>query len=99
VEACVRRSTIVQKYDLILITDEDTDLNSLEYNFSEVIKASFETVGLLRKAELIKFLPNTYDTYLFLDSDTVVFEDISLGFQMADKFKIAASPAPHYSLD
>ena len=62
-------------------------------------KAPFETQGLLRKAEMVKFLPEAYDIYLFLDSDTVVIEDISLGYEKAEKFSIAVSPAPHYSLD
>lgn len=99
VESCVRRSKAIQGYDFILITDQDTDLGRFQCDFAEVIKASFETKGLLRKTELIKFLPERYDSYLFLDSDTVVIEDISLGFEKAERFEIAASPAPHYSLD
>ena len=55
--------------------------------------------GLLRKTELINFLPENYDSFLFLDSDTVVISDIEMGFTKAELFGIAASPAPHYSLD
>lgn len=99
VESCIRRSKALKGYDLILITDENTDLINLRCTFAEVVKASFETEGHLRKTELIQFLPKTYDTYLFLDSDTVVIDDISLGFKKAERFGIAVSPAPHYSLD
>ncbi|NES81796.1 MAG: hypothetical protein F6K10_10545 [Moorea sp. SIO2B7] len=99
VESCVKMSKAIQGYDLILITDMDTDIENLHCNFVEIIRASFETEGLLRKTELTKFLPETYDVYLFLDSDTVVIEDISLGFEKAEKFSIAVAPAPHYSLD
>lgn len=99
VESCVKQSKAIKGYDHILITDGNTDVKILTCNFTEVIKASFETEGLLRKAELINFLPDNYCSYLFLDSDTVVIDDISLGFQKAERFDIAVSPAPHYSLD
>lgn len=99
VEHCVSQSKALLEYDLILITDSDTDIKDLSCDFEDVIRASFETKGLLRKAEILKFLPNKYDVYLFLDSDTAVIEDISLGFEKAEKFSIAMSPAPHYSLD
>lgn len=99
VESCIRRSKAIEGYDIVLITDLATDLDGLQHRFTEVIRASFETEGLLRKAELVKFLPEKYDVYLFLDSDTVVIEDISLGFEKAERFSIAVAPAPHYSLD
>lgn len=99
VESCIKRSKAILGYDLILITDEETDLENLQCSFTEVVRAPFETQGLLRKTEMFEFLPDTYDTYLFLDSDTVVIEDISFGFKKADEFSIAIAPAPHYSLD
>ena len=94
-----KKSKAIQEYDQILITDNETNIEDSHHAFSEVIRAQFETTGLLRKAEMLKFLPESYDAYLFLDSDTVVLEDISLGFEKAEKFSIAVSPAPHYSLD
>ena len=99
VESCINESQGIQDYDFVLITDMDTQLDNLGCQFNHVVRASFETQGLLRKTELAKFLPEGYDAYLFLDSDTVVVEDISLGFAKAEKFSIAVSPAPHYSLD
>ena len=32
---------------------------------------------------MINYIPEGYDSYLFLDSDTVVLGDISLGFEKA----------------
>jgi hypothetical protein len=39
------------------------------------------------------------DTLLFLDVDTRVVGDISLGFDKAERHGIAMAQAPHYSLD
>lgn len=99
VESCIERSTLLANRDVVLITDASTNVAALSGNFAKVIKAPFVTKGLLRKTELVNFLPEDYDTYLFLDSDTLVLEDLSLGFEKAEKFEIAVSPAPHYSLD
>lgn len=99
VDACISQSKALESYDRILITDAETELDDLQHRFTKVIRASFETQGLLRKTELVKFLPDTYAAYVFLDSDTVVIDDISLGFEKAEKFSIAVAPAPHYSLD
>lgn len=99
VKFCIEQSKAIRDFECILITDTETDLQNLPSGFTEVIRAPFESEGLIRKAELIKFLPDNYDIFLFLDSDTVVIEDISLGFEKAEKFSIAVSPAPHYSLD
>jgi len=99
VESCIQQSKALHGHDIILITDEETVLDGLLGNFSQVIRAPFETEHHLRKAEMIKFLPDGFDVYLFLDSDTAVIEDISLGFEKADTFGIAMAPAPHYSID
>jgi len=99
VASCIRRSRHINCFDLILITDENTSLGECEHSFSKIVRTPFKMTGFLRKTEMINHLPNTYDSYLFLDSDTIVIEDISLGFRMAEKFDIAVSPAPHYSLD
>lgn len=99
VEHCIERSKAIQGFDRILITDEDTGLEQLGTDFTRIIRAPFTTGGFLRKTEMINYLPHEYDVYLFLDSDTIVIEDISLGFDKAEKFSIAVSPAPHYSLD
>lgn len=99
VHSCIERSPAIQNYEKILITDQDTLVGDYQHHFKEIIRANFKTEGLLRKTEMVNFLPHGYDCFLFLDSDTVVIEDISLGFQKAEQFGIAVSPAPHYSLD
>lgn len=96
---CVSNSPYIQQYDLILITDKETNIDKFEHCFTKVIRAKFDAQGLVKKAELIKYLPDDYDSYLLLDSDTIVIEDISYGFEMAEKYDVALSPAPHYSLD
>jgi len=96
---CIRQSPALHEYDLILITDNNTHLDNLQCKFTEILKVPFELEGYLRKTELVKYLPEAYDSYLFLDSDTVVIDELSLGFEKAERFGIAMSPAPHYSLD
>lgn len=98
--SCIAKSKpYISEYDLILITDEDSDTSGIEDQVSRVIHAPFELTGLLRKTEIIKFLPDNYTGFLFLDSDTIVVQDLSLGFEKAKLHGIALSPAPHYSLD
>ncbi|OCQ90651.1 hypothetical protein BCD64_28745 [Nostoc sp. MBR 210] len=92
---CIKESHLPD-YDKILITDQISEVPKCEL---KVIRADFKTNSLLRKAELIDFLPNNYDSYLFLDSDTIVISDIKMGFTKAEIHGIAASPAPHYSLN
>jgi hypothetical protein len=99
VASCLARSKNINAYSLILVTDEDSNLDELPETSLTVVRATFELNGLLRKTEVLQHLPQTHDAYLLLDSDTVILDDINLGFEMATRFGIAASPAPHYSLD
>ena len=96
VNHCIDSSHSIDQYDLFIVTDQTTEISNPKLN---IIRADFETDGLLRKTELINYLPEGYNVFLFLDSDTVVLEDISLGFEKARKHGIAIAPAPHYSLD
>ena len=65
----------------------------------EVVPAEFKkTAGCLPKAELGRFLPEGYASYLYLDSDTVVLGDIVLGFELAERDGLAMVPAVLYSL-
>ena len=98
-EECILKSKPIHRYDLILLTDQATDISSIEKWFKNVIRISFESSGLTRKAELTDHLPQNYDGFLLLDSDTIVLEDIHLGFEKAAKHGIAATPAYPYSLD
>jgi hypothetical protein len=82
--------------DLFLISDVAIDLPPAV----KTVLFSFQESGYSKKPEaLAKALPAGYDTYLFLDADTVVLRDVSLGFDKAAKFGIALAPAPTYSLD
>ncbi len=67
--------------------------------FDEVVIAEFALTSYLRKCELYRLLPAQYDTFLFLDVDTQVIGDISLGFEKVSKYGIAMAQAPRYSLE
>ena len=99
VENCIQKSSVIGGYDLLLITDTVTDLKGNESLFKQVIRGDFTTTGLIRKSELINHLPSGYDAMLLLDSDTIVLEDISFGFEMALKHGIAMAPCHHYGLE
>ena len=98
----LRESVVLEQYDIVLLTDDSVDQFSsdeLGEWFDSIIKVNFKLKGLLRKAEIYDYIPDGYASYLFLDSDTFVLEDISLGFEKAMRSDVALSPAPHYSLD
>ncbi len=95
--SCIKESKL-SGYSLILITDCSTEVPEKVPGL-EIVRAEFIHDGFLRKAELSVFLPKGYDSYLFLDSDTVVIEDISFGFEKAEIHGIAMATATHYSLD
>ncbi len=84
-----------------LITDAETARqSSLGDSFDEVVVADFiAESGHLRKTEIWQWLPKGYDVILFLDVDTRVLGDISLGFEKALKYGVAIAPAAHYCLD
>ena len=67
--------------------------------FDHVIEADFKLTSYLRKCELYRLLPDGYETYLFLDVDTTVIGDISLGFDKAKRYGIAMAQAPRYTLE
>ncbi len=95
--SCIKESKL-SDYSLILITDCSTKVPEKVPGL-EIVRADFIHDGFLRKAELSIFLPKGYDSYLFLDSDTTVLEDISFGFEKAETHGIAMATATHYSLD
>lgn len=99
IEYCINNSKNIKQYDHLLITDNITDLKVVKTKFNQVIRTNFHTNGLIRKTEIFNLIPNSYDSFVFLDTDTIVLDDISLGFEKAKKFGICVSPAPHYSLD
>jgi nucleotide-diphospho-sugar transferase len=97
VHRCIHES-VLPDYPLFLLTDEITPVDIPLDNLT-VIRESYSLEGKIRKCELIDYLPEGFDSLLLLDSDTLVLEDISLGFDQAEKHGIALAPAPHYSLD
>jgi hypothetical protein len=100
VRTCIQRSKpYFNNCDIILITDEYTKIDSVDKIVNKIIRVKFSMPGLLRKTEIFKFLPDIYKRYLFLDSDTAVIQDISLGFIKANIHGIAICPASHYSLN
>ena len=82
--------------DFFIISDSDLHLPESVRR----IPFQFSSEGFARKAEaLARAIPRGYSTYLFLDADTVVLDDISFGFEQATRFGIAIAAAPTYLLD
>lgn len=94
--ACIRESKLPE-YPVFVVTDATTDTKALAKN-AEVVRLGFQLSGKARKAELFARSPAQIDTMLFIDADTRVVDDISLGFEKAEQYGIAIAPAPHYSL-
>lgn len=96
VAACIRESKLPD-YPVFVVTDTTTDTKSLPANV-EVVRLVFQLSGKARKAEFFVRSPEEIGTALFIDADTRVVDDISLGFDKAEQHGIAIAPAPHYSL-
>jgi len=95
VQRCIEKSPELHKYDKILITsEEDISPPTIE----KVVRGGFSSGGLKRKASLHKYVPQDYDSYLFLDADTLILDDISYGFEKAEQHGLALALAPAYSL-
>lgn len=84
-------------YPIFLITDLETDTSVLP-EYVTIKRVTFTLEGKVRKCDLVNHLPEGIDTFLFLDVDTRVLTDISLGFDKAEKHGIAMAQAAHYSL-
>jgi hypothetical protein len=96
VASCIRESQL-PKYPIFVITDAATDVSGLPPGV-EAVRRDCQLSGKARKTELLTRLPEQIETALLLDADTRVIDDISLGFEKAEKHGIAMAPAPHYSL-
>ena len=84
----------------ILITDSRTAASlTSDRIFDDVISADIDGSSLRAKATFYKHVPAAYDTFLYLDTDATIVEDISYGFEQASTHGVAACMAPHYSLD
>jgi len=94
------RTTLSLGIDRVLITDAATArLVEPDGLFSSVVVATFGFGNNLDKSQLGDLIPSHYDTILFLDTDTQVLGDLSLGFEKARQHGIAIVPAPHYNLE
>ena len=93
---CIRESKLPES-PIFVVTDTETKTGALPKDV-EVIRLIFQLSGKARKAEFFVRLPENIGTALFIDADTRVVDDISLGFEKAEKHGIAIAPAPHYSL-
>lgn len=99
-QQCIKES-ILPNYPIFLITDEDTKVNENDKRF-QVLRVNFKLTGRrghARCGELLDHIPKEFDTYLYLDVDTRILGDISLGFDKAEKYGMAMSQAAHYSLE
>ena len=96
VGSCIRESQL-PSYPMFMITDRATDVGALPAGV-EVLRRDCHLSGKARKTEFFNYLPEEIETALFLDADTRVIGDISLGFEKAEQHGVAIVPAPHYSL-
>ncbi len=87
-------------FPLVLITD----LSSQEYipekhPFSVIqIVNEFRSHDMLNKSTIWEHLPDNFNSFLYLDNDTVILKDVTFGFEQAEKHGIAASQATSYCL-
>ncbi len=93
------RSAVSIAADRILITDAP-GAQYAEDNpaFTSIVRTQLIHGNNLEKSRLIDLLPAGYDTFLYLDTDTKIIGDVSLGFAKAEQHGIAMAPAPNYNL-
>ena len=96
VRSCIAESRLPD-YPIVVMTDLESDTAALPAGVS-VVRHDFQFRGKERKLEAFAALPPDLETALFLDTDTRVLDDISLGFEKAERHGIAMAAAPHYSL-
>ena len=96
VRSCIDESRLPD-YPIVVMTDLESDTAALPAGVS-VVRHDFQFRGKERKLEAFAALPPDLETALFLDTDTRVLDDISLGFEKAERHGIAMAAAPHYSL-
>jgi hypothetical protein len=93
--ACIRESHL-PPYDVFWITDHAPESVPADVR---VVRVKFSaTRGNQRKAQLGRFVPAGYDSYLYLDTDTRVLSDVDLGFELAERNGLGLVPASAYDL-
>jgi hypothetical protein len=94
------RSTLAIEADRVLITDTAGALRATDSKaFSSVIPIELIHRNNLEKSRLVDLIPQGYDTFLYLDTDTRIIGDVTLGFNKAEQHGIAMAPAPNYNLN
>lgn len=96
VSAAIRRSPGLEGYPKFLVTDKETRVDDLEG--LEVIRVDFRLKGMMRKSEFHNYLPDSYSSFLFLDSDVTVLDGVEIGFEAAERCDFALAHANHYFL-
>lgn len=76
-------------YKTFLITDND---NIDKSKFSGVGVCTFGFPGL--RCREILYNASPFQTTLYLDADTIIYDNIDFGFQMAEKYGVACCIAP-----
>jgi hypothetical protein len=93
------RSALTIEADRFLITDEDRAQQAQQSAaFTAVIAMNPVYRNNLEKMRIVDLLPGDYDVYLYLDTDTRILGDVTLGFEKAAQHGMAMVPAPHYNL-
>ena len=93
------RSAAAIEADRVLITDAEGATYAKDNPaFTSIVQMQLTYANNLEKSRLIDFLPDGYDTFLYLDTDAKIFGDVSLGFAKAEQHGIAMAPAPNYNL-
>jgi hypothetical protein len=85
---------------VVLITDKESECFVPQNHPFESIKIveKFRSYDWMNKSTLWDNLPEEYNSFLYLDTDTVTLKDISFGFEMAERYGIALSQATSYCL-
>jgi hypothetical protein len=93
------RTAAALEADRFLITDAAGAIEAEGSKaFTSIIPTRLLHVNNLEKSRLIDLLPAGYDSFLYLDCDTRIVGDVTLGFEMAERHGIAVVPAPNYNL-
>ena len=93
------RSAATIDADRILITDAAGAALAQDHaTFTSIVPIEPVHGNNLEKSRLIDLLPTGYETLLYLDTDTRIVGDVSLGFAKAERHGIAMAPAPNYNL-
>ena len=94
------RSAAAIQADRILITDAAGAAYAQNIaEFTSIVSTQIVFGNDLEKSRLIDLIPQGYDTFLYLDTDTRIVGDVTLGFHKAEQHGIAMAPAPNYNLN